>query len=194
MMIRCTFCVFLILLLLYLHISTGKPLSEAFILTSTNPQYDKMLFIDLPVQYMKTTSWEHVVYINCSEYKKKKNCVHNMFWACSFHVLNWYINGQSFVILWVSWSKNKCFRQRFTCTLTSLVSKQAEISEQVLIKRSKIKVVQWDIWEFFLKIVKRVGLLNRPESSGRSLILSTIYKQYWCWPRGVKRTQKVWGI
>ena len=38
--------------------STGKSLSEAFILTSTNPQYDKRLFIDLPVQYMKTTSSE----------------------------------------------------------------------------------------------------------------------------------------
>jgi hypothetical protein len=44
-------------------VCTGKSLSEAFILTSTNPQYDKRLFIDLPVQYMKTTSSEHVVYI-----------------------------------------------------------------------------------------------------------------------------------
>ena len=42
---------------------TGKSLSEAFILTSTNPHYDKRLFIDLPVQYMKTTSSEHVVHI-----------------------------------------------------------------------------------------------------------------------------------
>ena len=33
---------------------TREPLSEAFILTSTNPQNDKSLFIDLPVQYMKT--------------------------------------------------------------------------------------------------------------------------------------------
>ena len=33
---------------------TGKSLSEAFILASTNPQYDKRLFIDLPVQYMET--------------------------------------------------------------------------------------------------------------------------------------------
>ena len=38
---------------------TGKSLSEAFILTSTNPKYDKRLFIDLPIQYMKTTSSEH---------------------------------------------------------------------------------------------------------------------------------------
>ena len=35
---------------------TGKSLSEAFILTSTNPQYDNRLFSDLPVQNMKTTS------------------------------------------------------------------------------------------------------------------------------------------
>ena len=55
-------------------ISTGKPFSEALILVSTNPQYDKILFIELRVQDMKTTSLEHVVYINCSEcqYKNKK--------------------------------------------------------------------------------------------------------------------------
>ena len=29
-----------------------------------NPQYDKRLFIDLPVQYMKTTSSEHIVYLH----------------------------------------------------------------------------------------------------------------------------------
>ena len=60
--------------------STGKSMSEALILAATNPQYDKRLFIDLPVQYMKTTSSEHVVYINCSEcqYKNKKQ-LHNMF-------------------------------------------------------------------------------------------------------------------
>ena len=45
-------------------LSIGKSLSEAFILISTNPQYEK---IDLPVQYMKTTSSEHVL-------KKKKGC------------------------------------------------------------------------------------------------------------------------
>ena len=44
---------------------TGKSLSEALIFASTNPQYDKRLFIDLPVQYMKAISAEHVVYINC---------------------------------------------------------------------------------------------------------------------------------
>ena len=61
----CSFCLF-----------TGKPLSEAFILTSTNPQYDISLFIDLPVQYMKTASSEHVVYINCSECQNKKQFVY----------------------------------------------------------------------------------------------------------------------
>ena len=60
---------------------TGKSLLEALILASTNPQYDKRLFIDLPVQYMKTTSSEHVVYINCSECKTKNN-------LCTQHVLS----------------------------------------------------------------------------------------------------------
>ena len=31
---------------------TGRSFSEALILSTTNPQYDKRLFIDLPVQYM----------------------------------------------------------------------------------------------------------------------------------------------
>ena len=44
---------------------TGKSFSEALILASTNPQYDKRLFIELRVQYMKITSSEHVVYIKC---------------------------------------------------------------------------------------------------------------------------------
>ena len=48
---------------------------EALILASTNPQYDKILFIDLPVQYMKTTrtlSWK----------SKQKNSL------CTQHVLS----------------------------------------------------------------------------------------------------------
>jgi hypothetical protein len=48
-----------------------KSFSEAPILASTSPQYDKRLFIDLPVQNMKTTSSEHVVYTNCSECQNK---------------------------------------------------------------------------------------------------------------------------
>ena len=38
---------------------TDKSFSEALILASTNQQYDKRLFIELPVQHMKTTSAEH---------------------------------------------------------------------------------------------------------------------------------------
>jgi hypothetical protein len=60
--------------------STGKSFTEALILASTNPQYDKRLFIDLPAQYMKTTSSEHVVYINCAFVLTFKTIYgHNMF-------------------------------------------------------------------------------------------------------------------
>ena len=66
--------------------STGKSFSEGLILASTKYLTHKMtkgLFIDLEVQYMKTTSSEHVVYINCFECqnhnKKKTSYVHNMF-------------------------------------------------------------------------------------------------------------------
>ena len=38
---------------------TGKFFSEALILASTNPQYDKRLIIELQVQYMEIPSSEH---------------------------------------------------------------------------------------------------------------------------------------
>ena len=61
------------------HNCTGKSLSETLILTSTNPQRDKRLFIDLPVHYMKTT-YVHAqnmlyVYINCFECQNKNKKV-----------------------------------------------------------------------------------------------------------------------
>ena len=46
---------------------TGISLSEAFILTSTNPQYEKRLVIDLPVEYMKTASSEHGKNMLCTQ-------------------------------------------------------------------------------------------------------------------------------
>ena len=48
-----------------LGFDAGKSLSEALILATTNPQYDERLFIELRVQYKKTTSSVHVVYTNC---------------------------------------------------------------------------------------------------------------------------------
>ena len=38
---------------------TGKSFSEALILASTNPQYDKSLFIELQIQHTKIASSEH---------------------------------------------------------------------------------------------------------------------------------------
>ena len=46
---------------------TGKSLSEALIFASTNPQYDKRLFIELKVQYMKIPSSEHVKNTLCRQ-------------------------------------------------------------------------------------------------------------------------------
>ena len=62
--------------------STGKSLLEALILASSNPQHEKRLFIDLPVQYMKTTSSEHGLYINCFECQNK-NKKQFMYTTCS---------------------------------------------------------------------------------------------------------------
>ena len=53
-------------------IYTCKSLSEALILGSTNPQYDKRLFIDLPVhENYKLRTWGEHVCINCSECQNK---------------------------------------------------------------------------------------------------------------------------
>ena len=71
---------------------TGKSLLEALILVSTNSLYGKRLFIDLPVQYLKTTSSEHVVYINCSECQNKKQFVYT---TCSELVVFMYWTGKS---------------------------------------------------------------------------------------------------
>ena len=59
-------------------IHTGKSFSEALILASTNPRYDKRLFIVLQAQYMKIASSEHDV-----SKKQETICVNNMFWLCS---------------------------------------------------------------------------------------------------------------
>ena len=63
-----------------------KSLSEALILGSNNPKYDKRLFIDLPVQYMKTTSSEHGENMLCAKIVLNvKTKTKNNF--CAQHVL-----------------------------------------------------------------------------------------------------------
>ena len=42
---------------------TGKSWSEALIFASTNPQYEKRLFIELRVQDMKIASSEHKLFL-----------------------------------------------------------------------------------------------------------------------------------
>ena len=51
----------------FCKIFTGKSFSEGLILESTNPQYDKRLFNELPVQHMKTTSSEHGENMLCTQ-------------------------------------------------------------------------------------------------------------------------------
>ena len=45
---------------------TGKSFSEALILASTNPQYDKRVFMELRVQYIKIGSSELAENILCT--------------------------------------------------------------------------------------------------------------------------------
>ena len=55
-------------------LGTGKSLSEALILASTNPQYDNKLFNDLQVQYKKIPKAEHVKNVSRTCY------LHKLFW------------------------------------------------------------------------------------------------------------------
>ena len=55
---------------LYMH-RAGKSFLEVLIFASTNPQYDKRLFIELQLRYMKIASSEHFVYINCFKCQNK---------------------------------------------------------------------------------------------------------------------------
>jgi hypothetical protein len=48
----------------YYHISTDKSFSEALILASVNPQYDKRLFIEFPKKYKFRTCSDLVLYTN----------------------------------------------------------------------------------------------------------------------------------
>ena len=88
-------------------VSTGKSLSEALIFASINHD-DNRLFMELPwiLQAQDMTRAEHVL---------------PMFCPCSALVVFMVIPWKSFVILWVRWCKNTCFRKRFTCTLDDLM-------------------------------------------------------------------------
>ena len=99
-------------------ICTGKSFSEALIFASTNPQYNKRLFIESPAQYAKIPSSGHVVYIKCFFF-------FSFFWyseqfmytTCSQQVLSLQISWNEVLIqrtifchiVGNSWRKNKCF-------------------------------------------------------------------------------------
>ena len=50
-----------------ISVFTGKSFSEALILASTNPKYDKRLSLELLVQYMKIPSSEHIKNMLCTQ-------------------------------------------------------------------------------------------------------------------------------
>ena len=67
--------------------STGKSFSEALIVASTSPQYDKRLFIDLLVQHMKTTSPEQEQNMN----RTWQEHVLRLWFLCTELVIPWTI-------------------------------------------------------------------------------------------------------
>ena len=71
---------------------TGKSFSEALILASTNPQYNKILFSTI-------ASSGHFVYINCSECKNKSK-KQFVYTTCSDSVLSLEFSCTKLVIYW----------------------------------------------------------------------------------------------
>ena len=69
----------------------GKSFSEELILVSSNPQYDKRLFIELQVQCMKVASSEHGENMLCTEivFDIQNN-------LCTQHVLPMFCKNKSF--------------------------------------------------------------------------------------------------
>ena len=76
---------------------------------------------DCSLNYEFSTSKLQAQYMLCTKIvlavKTKQNCLHNMYWTCSFLVcialiIQWTISCH---ILRVSWCKNKCFWKRFIC-------------------------------------------------------------------------------
>ena len=79
--------------------------------------YSKKMYVQVNLfqKHLLFHQLTHNLTKDCSLiYEFSNSSQHNMFLACSFHVI---ISDQSFVILWVSWSKNKLFWQRFTCII-----------------------------------------------------------------------------
>ena len=54
---------------------TGKSWSEALIFASTNPQYEKRLFIELRVQDMKIASSEHKLFLFLFSHSEQLNFI-----------------------------------------------------------------------------------------------------------------------
>ena len=85
-------------------IFTGKSFSEVLILGSTNPQYNKRLSIELPVQCMKIPSSEHV------ENMLRTCCVHKLFYVFVFTFRTTYVNNMfspcSELGIYMYWTRN----------------------------------------------------------------------------------------
>ena len=67
--------------------STGKSFSDALILASVNPQYDKRLFIEFPKKYKFTTCCVQKLFF-CFCFDIQNN-------ICTQHVVNLYFSGNS---------------------------------------------------------------------------------------------------
>ena len=69
---------------------TGKSVSEALILESVNPQYDKRLFIEFQEKSKFTTCCVQKIF--CFVLTFKTIFVHNMLWTCIFLGIQWTIS------------------------------------------------------------------------------------------------------
>ena len=120
--------------------TTGKFISKAFILAATNPKYYKRLFINLPKQYMKTTSLNML----CTQivfclflYSHSEQFMNT---ACSKLVVFMYCFGKSM--------NNLVFYMYWTCnSMNNLLSYCGLVDARI--SASEIYLPVWDIWTKF---------------------------------------------
>ena len=91
--------------------SIGKSFSEALIVESVNPQYDKRFFMDFQEKYKLTTWCVQKLFLFLFWHSKQY-----LYTTCSQLVFFGGFNEQSLVILWVNWFNNESFWHRFNCT------------------------------------------------------------------------------
>ena len=118
-------------LMTLLHIYAGKFFSEGLILASNNQQYDKRLFIELRIQYVKNTSSE--------------NCVHKLFWISIPNCTT-----SSELVVFMYWTRTSINNLLSYCWLPDAEIRASDKYLPVTCEFFNI----WNFWNVFKKVAQ----------------------------------------